>query len=91
MLDAVAKLPQYLVGHIVRKLGTEIDPHPLGTDNADDLLHPLPQHVGCVIKEEVGFIKEKYQFGFLHIANLGQVLKQLRQEPQEKTRIQARL
>ena len=38
----------------------------------------------------MGFVKEKDQLGFLRVANLGQLLKQLRQHPQQKSRVQPR-
>ena len=90
MLNAVAKLSQDFVWQIVRKLRAEIDAHPFRADDTDDLLYPLPQDCRRIGKQEMGFIKEERQLGFLEIAHFGKVFEQLRQEPQEKAGIQPR-
>ena len=60
MLDSVAELTDDFVGDVVRILGHEKHPDALGTDQADHLFDLVKQGFGWIVKEQVGFVKEKY-------------------------------
>ena len=88
MLNAVTKLAQNTLGNIKWILCHKIYPNSLGAYQSHYLLDFLKQRLGRFVEQEVGFVKEKYQFRFLRIANFWEVLKQFRQYPQQERRIQ---
>ena len=91
MLDPVAELAEDLVGDVVGELRAEVHAHTLGPDDPDDLLDALAQRRGRVVEHEVRLVEEEHQPGLVEIADLREVLEELRQEPQQKARIEARL
>ena len=91
MLDPVAELTEDLVRHVVGELRAEVHAHALGADDPHDLLDALAQRRRCVVEQEVRLVEEEHQLGLLEIADLREVLEELRQEPQQKARIEARL
>ena len=84
MLDAVAELAQHRVGDIRRVLGHEVDPDPLGADQADHLLDLLQERLRRVPEQEVGLVEEEGQLGPVGVAHLRQDLEQLRHQPEEE-------
>ena len=71
-------------------MGDEIYAYAFGAYQPHNELDALKQDFGCFVKQQVGFVKEKNQFGFFQVAHFGQLLKQLREHPQQKRGIQAR-
>ena len=84
MLHAVGQLSQHVVGNIGRALADEVDADRLGADQLDHLDDLLHQGLGHIGKEQVGLVKEEDHPGLVEIANLGQVLKQFRQHPEQE-------
>ena len=72
-------------------MGDEIYAYAFGAYQAHNELDALKQNFGCFVKQQVGFVKEKDQLGFFQVAHFGQLLKQLREHPQQKRGIQARV
>ena len=90
MLHAVAQLAQHGVGNIDRVLSDEIHAHALGAHQTHDQLDALDQHLGRVVEQQVGFVEEKDQLGLVGVANFRQLLEQLGQKPEQKSRVKAR-
>ena len=88
MLHAVAQLAEHGVRDIERVLRHKIHTHPLGADQPHDLLYLVEQGLGRIVKEQMGLVKKEHQFGFVDITDLGQVLEQFGQHPEQKGRIQ---
>jgi hypothetical protein len=88
VLHPGAQLAQHRVGNVGRVLGDEIDAHALGADQPHDLLDLLQQRLFRVVEQQVGLVEEEHQLGFVGIADLGQFLEQLRQQPQQEGRIE---
>src|SRR5581483_9085348 len=63
----------------------------LGTDQAHDLLDFVEQRFRGLIEKKVGLVEEEHELRLRRIANLRQFLEQLRQEPQQEGRVQARI
>ena len=80
MLDAVAQLAEDVFGDVIRVLGDEIHAHPFGADQARHLFHLVDQRLGCVVKQQVCFVEEEDQLGFVRITHLGQFLEQFGRE-----------
>ncbi len=91
MLDAVAELPQDVSRHVVRKLRAEVDADAFRSDQPHDLLDPLHQRRRRIVKEQVRFVEDERELRLVEIAHLGQPLEQLREQPEEKRRIETRL
>src|SRR5690606_40385744 len=53
-------------------------------------LNFILQGRASIIKQEMGFIKEKHQFRFFQIANFGKLFKQLGEHPEQEGGIQLR-
>ena len=90
MLHAVAQLGEHTVGDVGGHLGDKVHAHALGADQAHHQLDALDQHLGRIVEQQVGFVKEKSQLRLFKVAHLGQALVQLGEQPQQKGRIQAR-
>ena len=88
VLDAVAHLGEHDVGHVERVLRDEVDADALRADQADDLLDLLEERLRRVVEEEMRLVEEEDQLRLLGIADLGQFLEQLRQQPQEERRVE---
>src|SRR5690606_17999317 len=83
----VAELAQHLVRHVIRVLRAEIDPHALGADQPHHLLDPLPQRWRAVVEQQVRLVEEEHQLRYLQVTDLGQVLEQLAQQPEQEAGI----
>jgi hypothetical protein len=90
VLHAVAQLRQHAVGHVERVLRDEVHAHALGAHQPHHQLDALDQHLGRVVEQQVGLVEEKHQLGLLGVADLGQLLEQLGQHPQQEGGVQAR-
>ena len=90
MLHAVAQLSEHAVGNIQRVLGDEVHAHALGAHQAHDQLDALDQHLGRIVEQQVGLVKEKHELGLLGVADFRQLLEQFGQKPEQKGRVQAR-
>ena len=90
MLNPVTQLGQHRVGNIQRILCHKIHAHALGSNQAHNQLNAFNQHLGRFVEQQMRFVKKEDQLGLLRIANLGQLLKQFRQHPQQKGGVQAR-
>ena len=84
VLNTVTQLTENLLGDIGRRLGHEIDAHTLRTDQANNLLDLIDQRLRRTIEQHMSLIEEEDQLGQLGIAHLGQILIQLRQQPQQE-------
>ena len=90
MLNAVSQLGQDAVGNVGRVLGDEIDADPLGPDQPDHLFDLFQQGARGVVEQQVGLVEEEDQARPVRVADLGKLLEQFRQQPQQEGRIQAR-
>ena len=90
VLDAVAELGEDVAGDVVGVLGAEVDADPLGADQADDLDDLVGQGLGGVGEEEVGLVEEEDEDGLVGVADLGELLEELGEEPEQEHRVEAR-
>ena len=88
MLDAVAQLAGDLLGNVDRVLRDEIDAHALRTDQAHNLFDLVFERFGRVIEQQVRFVEEEHQPGFVGIAHFGQAFEQFGQQPQQEGGVQ---
>ena len=65
----------------------KIDAHALGPDEADDLLDLLEQDRRGVREQEMGLVEEEDELRLVQVADLGQLLEKLGQEPEEEGRV----
>src|SRR5437899_7628341 len=91
VLHAIAELGEHLVRYVERILRHEIDADPLRADQADHLLDLIQQRLRRVGEQKMRLIEEEAKLGFGLVADLGQLLEQLGEEPQEKRGIEARI
>ena len=88
MLHAVAQLAEDVLGDVGGALGDEVDADALGADEADDLLNLVEQGLRGVGEEHVGLIEEEDELGQGQVAHLGQRGVELREEPEQKRRVE---
>jgi hypothetical protein len=88
VLHAVAELAQHLLGNVERVLGDEVDADALGADQPHHLLDLLEQRRRRVVEQQVRLVEEEHQLRLVAVADLGQVLEQLGQQPQQEARVQ---
>ena len=91
MLHTIAELRQNFVRHVDRNLGHEIDADALGADQAHHLLDLVGERLGRVVEQKMRLVEEEHELGLLRIAHLGKLLEQLREQPQQKCRIEPRV
>ena len=91
VLDAVAELAENVVRDVGGALRHEVHADALRANQPDDLLDLLDERRGRVVEEQMRLVEEEDERRFFGIADLRQVLEQLRQHPQEKRRVQLRL
>ena len=91
VLHAVAELAEDVVGHVVGELRAEIDADALGADQAHDLFDALLQRRRRIVEQQVRLVEHEHQLRLVEVADLRQLLEQLRQQPQQEARIQPRL
>ena len=84
VLDLVAKLREDSARDIRRVLCAEVYADALRTYQLDDLLDLFEQRLAGVGKEKVGFVEKEHHLRFVHVADLGQCLEELRQHPEEE-------
>ncbi|MNJ74863.1 hypothetical protein D3C77_718630 [compost metagenome] len=75
MLDTQTQLRQDIIRQIARRLSHEIYPNALGTNQPDNLLQAILQGLGRAIEQQVRFIEEQCQQGFVGIATLRQLFE----------------
>ena len=91
MLHAVAELRQHLVGHVERILRDEIDADALRADQPHDLLDLVEQRLRRVVEQQMRLVEEEHELGLVRVADLGQLLEQLRQQPQQERGVEPRI
>jgi hypothetical protein len=84
VLHATAQLSQHLVRHVDRILRDEINADALGADQADHLLDLVHQRLRRVVEQQMRLVEEEHQFRLRQVAGFRQLLKQLRQHPQQE-------
>ena len=90
MLQPVAELRDHRLRQVARVLRDEIHAHPLRADQAHHLLDLLQQRRRRVRKQQVCLVEEEHEPRLLRIADLGQLLEQFRQQPQQEGRVELR-
>jgi hypothetical protein len=90
MLHAVAELGQHRLRHVQRVLGDEIDADALGADQAHHLLDALDQRARRVVEQQMRLVEEEDELRLVRIADFRQFLEQLRQQPEQEGRVEAR-
>src|ERR671935_96992 len=91
VLNAVAELAEDLVGDVVRELRAEVHADALRANDADDLLHALSQRRRRIVEEQMRLVEAEHELGPIEVADFGEILEELGEEPEQEARIQARL
>src|SRR5829696_3603859 len=61
-------------------------PHALGADQADRPLDLVDERLGGAVEQQVGLVEEEHQLGPVEVADLGEGLEQLGQQPHHEGR-----
>ena len=88
VLDPVAELAQHRLRNVERILGHEEHAHALGADQPDHLLDLVEQRLGRVVEQQVGLVEEEDHLGLVAIADLGQALEELGQQPEQEAAVE---
>ena len=88
MLHAVAELAEHLVRDVERVLGDEVDADALGADQPHHLLDLLQQRLGRVVEQQVRLVEEEHELRLVEVADLGQLLEQLGEQPEQEGRVE---
>ena len=78
------------VGDVERVLRHEVDADALAAHQPHHQLDALDQHLGRLVEQQVRLVEEEHQLRLVEVADLGQLLEQLGQHPQQEGRVQAR-
>ena len=78
-------------GHVGRVLGDEVDADALGADQAHHPLHRLDQRRRRVVEQEMRLVEEEDELRLVEVADLRQLLEQLRHQPEEEGGVEARV
>ena len=84
VLHPIAQLPQHCVRNIERILRDEKDADALGANQAHDLFDLFQQRFRRIVEQQMRFVEEKDQFGFVEIANFGHPFDTIRQAATEE-------
>lgn len=84
VLYAVAHLSENGVGDVDGVLGAEIDSYAFGADETDNLFDAFLQRLVGVVEQQVGFVEEEYQLGFVEVADFGQLLVEFAEEVEQE-------
>ena len=90
VLHAVAELAQHRVRHVERILRDEKHADALGADEPHDLLDLVEQRLRRVGEQQVRFVEEEHELRLVAVADFGQALVQLGQQPQQQRRVHLR-
>src|SRR6516164_4631008 len=90
MLDAVAELRRDAVVDIAWALRDVEDADALGADEAGHALDLVEHGRARAVEEQVRLVEQKDELGLVEIADLGQLLEELREQPKQERRIKAR-
>ena len=90
VLDPVAELGEHHVGHVVGELGDEEDADALGADQPHRLGDLVEEGRRGVGEQQVGLVEEEDQLRLVEVADLGEGLEQLGEQPHEEGREQLR-
>src|SRR4030095_1186994 len=90
VLHAVAELSEEDLRHIHRILCDEVDTDALRADQSYDLFDFFLQHCRQIVEQEVRFVEEKDELGFVRIANLGEFFEEFAENPQQERGVNLR-
>ena len=90
VLHAVAELAEHGVGNVERVLRDEVHADALRADQPHDLLDLVEQRLRRVVEQQVRLVEEEHELRLVGVADLGQLLEQLRQQPQQERRVEPR-
>jgi len=68
------------------ELGDEEHPHALGADQPDRPLDLVDERLGGAVEQQVGLVEEEHQLGAVQVADFGEGLEQLGQQPHHEGR-----
>ena len=69
---------------------TKIHADALAAHQPHHQLDALDQRLRRILEQQVRLVEEEHQLGLVEVADLGQLLEQLRQHPQQEGGVQAR-
>ncbi|MNV83114.1 hypothetical protein D3C71_1768950 [compost metagenome] len=68
VLHAIPELAQHVIGNVGWVLRDKIDAHTFGTDQTNHLFDFIQQNLWGVAEQQMRFVKEEHNLGFLQIA-----------------------
>ena len=91
MLHARAELREHVAGHVLRGLRHEEDADALRADEPHGLGDLREEVLRRVVEEQVRLVEEEHELGLVEVADLGQVVEEVGEQPHEERRVQRRL
>ncbi|MBB4714075.1 hypothetical protein BJ965_003957 [Streptomyces luteogriseus] len=90
MLDAVAELGEDVGGYVLRGLRHEEDADPFRANQSHGLRDRLQERLGGVVEQQVRLVEEEHQPRLVDVAELGQIVEEVGEQPHQKGREQLR-
>ena len=84
VLDPVAELGEHVGVDVLRRLRDEEDADALGPDQPHRLGDRLQERLGRVLEEQVRLVEEEHELRLVEVADLGQVLEEVGEQPHEE-------
>ena len=86
VLDARPELGEHVVGDVLGRLRDEEDTHTLRPDETHGLGDGVQEVLGRVREQQVRLVEEEDQLGLVDVADLGQVVEQVGEQPHQEGR-----
>ena len=86
VLDPVAQLREHALGHVLGRLGHEVDSDAFRADQPNHLLDLVEKRLWSIVEEQVSLVEEEDQLRLRQISRLRQVVVQLGQQPHHEGR-----
>ncbi len=90
VLDPVAELREDVGRHVLRGLCDEEDAHAFRANQAHGLGDRVQERLGGVAEQQVRLVEEEHQPGLVGVADLGQVVEEVGQQPHQERREEQR-
>ena len=90
MLHPVSQLSKYVRGNVLGRLGHEEDADALRPDESDGLRDGSEEVFGRIVEDQVRLVEEEHELRLVDVADLGELLEQVRKQPHEERREECR-
>ena len=91
MLYSVTDLSENAFGNVGGVLCDKPNADALGANKSNDLLNFVNQCFGCVVEQEMSFVKEERKLGLFKVAGFGEHFIDLGEHPQKERSVEKRV